>query len=254
MPSIDYPSSPIAGQTATYSNGNVVIFDGSAWRSTSTTLPTGTSSVYFGFNGFISAGLPYTLIADNATPAAGQISVGLNEGDYVGFNVSKTTADGEDVSELLSSLTLSGTIVGGGQFFLNPPIPLTLQNESGSFFISYGVNYINPYSTYYYYDFGGTNFGLPAIGSQLFLNFRNNIYGEDSFTTTFVSDSNVIANSVITLTPMTSSNHQSLDDFSIEGISLAVGEITPNTGFNVYASALNNTWGTYNFKYTIINK
>ena len=35
MPSIDYPSNPIAGQTATYSNGNVVIFDGSAWRSTS---------------------------------------------------------------------------------------------------------------------------------------------------------------------------------------------------------------------------
>jgi hypothetical protein len=48
MPSIDYPSSPIAGQTATYSNGNVVIYDGSAWRSTS--LPTyGTASLDFGF-------------------------------------------------------------------------------------------------------------------------------------------------------------------------------------------------------------
>ena len=50
MPSIDYPSNPIAGQTATYSNGNIVIFDGSAWRSTTTTLPTyGTASLDFGF-------------------------------------------------------------------------------------------------------------------------------------------------------------------------------------------------------------
>jgi hypothetical protein len=99
MPSIDYPSSPIAGQTSTYSNGNVVIFDGSVWRSTTTTLPTGTSNVNFGFNGFINDGLPYTL------------------------------------------------------------------------------------------------------GTPLILNFINNNYGENSFTTTFVSDSNVISNSVITLMP-----------------------------------------------------
>jgi hypothetical protein len=50
MPSIDYPLSPIAGQTATYSNGNVVIWDGSAWRSTTATLPTyGTAALDFGF-------------------------------------------------------------------------------------------------------------------------------------------------------------------------------------------------------------
>jgi hypothetical protein len=129
-----------------------------------------------------------------------------------------------------------------------------LQNESGSFFISFPTVGITSTPTYYNYDRITEPITPPATGTPLILNFINNIYGEDSFTTTFVSDSNVISNSVITLMPMTSSNHQSLDDFSIEGISLTVGEITPNTGFNVYASALNNTWGTYNFKYTIINK
>jgi len=240
MPSIDYPSNPIAGQTATYSNGNVVIFDGSVWRSTTTTLPTGTSSVYFGFNGFISDGLSYTKIADNTVPASGQISFTTSDGDYFSIYVSKTTSNGENVSSLLSSIT--------------SPITFTLQNASGSFSISYTINYITSFSTYYSYDFGIQPITPPALSTPLILNFFNNIYGEDSFATTAVSNSNVISNSVITLTPMTSSNHQSLDDFSIEGISLTVGEITPNTGFNVYASALNNTWGTYNFKYTIINK
>jgi len=115
MPSIDYPSSPIAGQTATYSNGNVVIYDGSAWRSTTTTLPTGTSSVYFGFNGFISAGLSYTKIADNTVPASGQISFTTSDGDYFSIYVSKTTSNGENVSSLLSSIT--------------SPVTFTLQNE-----------------------------------------------------------------------------------------------------------------------------
>jgi hypothetical protein len=249
MPSIDYPSNPIAGQTATYSNGNVVIFDGSVWRSTTPGLPTGTSYVNFGFNGFISAGLPYTLIADQSIPSAGQISFILSEGDYFGFRVSKTTSNGEDVSDLLS-LDYSGS----NPFILTTPVTFTLQNESGSYFISYEIVYIDPESTYYSYDFGAQPITPPAPGTTLILNFPNNIYGENSFTTTFVSDSNVISNSVIILMPMTSSNHQSLDEFSIEGVSLTVGEITPNTGFNVYASALNNTWGTYNFKYTIINK
>ena len=239
MPSIDYPSFPTPGDTATYSNGNIVIWDGSAWRSTSAGLPTGTASVNFGFNG-ISDEFPYTLVADNTFPTSGQISFGQSEGDYFEIYVSKITSNGEDVSVFLSSLT--------------PPGTFTLQNESGSFFISYSTLSITSTSTYYNYDFGTQLITPPAPGTSLIFYFPNNNYGENSFTTTFVSDSNVISNSVITLMPMTSSNHQSLDDFSIEGISLTVGEITPNTGFNVYASALNNTWGTYNFKYTIINK
>lgn len=240
MPSIDYPLSPIAGQTATYSNGNVVIWDGSAWRGSAVNLPAyGTSSVYFGFDGYISAGLPYTLIADNTAPSAGQISFANSGGDYFAIYVSKTTANGEDVSALLSQL-------------VSPKI-FTLQNSSGSFSISYTTVSIASTSTYYNYDFGVQSITRPAVGTSLILNFLDNKYGENSFTTTFVSNSNVKANSVITLLPLTSSNHGSLDDFSIEGISLTVGEITPNTGFNVYASALNSTWGTYNFKYTIIN-
>jgi hypothetical protein len=248
MPSIDYPSNPIAGQTATYSNGNVVIFDGSAWRSSSAGLPTGTASVNFGFNG-ISDEFPYTYIEGNTIPTSGQISFIFSEGEYYGIRVSKTTSNGEDVSEILSF-----DYSGSNSFLLTTPVTFTLQNESGSYFISYEILYIDPESTYYSYDFGPQPITPPAPGTPLIFNFQNNIYGENSFTTTFVSDSNVISNSVITLMPMTSSNHQSLDDFSIEGISLTVGEITPNTGFNVYASALNNTWGTYNFKYTIINK
>lgn len=50
MPSINYPDSPTIGQTATYSNGNTVIWTGSAWKSYSNNLIYGTASVDFGFS------------------------------------------------------------------------------------------------------------------------------------------------------------------------------------------------------------
>ena len=61
MPSIDYPSFPTPGDTATYSNGNVVIWDGSVWRSTSLTTY-GTSSLDFGFTAKIE-GVGFTIYA-----------------------------------------------------------------------------------------------------------------------------------------------------------------------------------------------
>ena len=49
MPSINYPNNPTIGQTATYSNGNIVIWSGSAWKIYNNNLIYGTSSIDFGF-------------------------------------------------------------------------------------------------------------------------------------------------------------------------------------------------------------
>jgi hypothetical protein len=161
MPSIDYPSNPIAGQTATYSNGNVVIFDGSAWRSPSflssgTTGPQGSTGI--GQRG----GLLYTKIEANNLPASGQISFGVSEDFTFQIYVSKTTANGENVTDLLSSYSL--------------PLRFTLQNGlTGSYFLTSNIDLITSTSTYYVYNFPQIeNYIQPANGSQLVLDFIKN--------------------------------------------------------------------------------
>jgi len=47
---INYPNSPTLGQTASYSNGNVVVWNGNSWRVSSSPITTyGTASLDFGF-------------------------------------------------------------------------------------------------------------------------------------------------------------------------------------------------------------
>jgi len=47
---INYPNSPTLGQTASYSNGNLVVWNGNSWRVSSSPITTyGTASLDFGF-------------------------------------------------------------------------------------------------------------------------------------------------------------------------------------------------------------
>ena len=100
--------------------------------------------------------------------------------------------------------------------------------------------------------------GAPGSGSQRFagslnINFGFTGGGEDSYTTTFVSDANVTNDSSIFFRGVTSSNHESLDDFSVENVSILVGDISAGVGFTAQAYAANGSWGIYSYNYTIIN-
>ena len=47
---INYPDSPSVGQTASYSNGNLVVWNGNSWRVSSSPITSyGTASLDFGF-------------------------------------------------------------------------------------------------------------------------------------------------------------------------------------------------------------
>jgi hypothetical protein len=49
---INYPDSPTLGQTASYSNGNLVVWNGNSWRVSSSPITTyGVATLNFGFTG-----------------------------------------------------------------------------------------------------------------------------------------------------------------------------------------------------------
>lgn len=51
--------------------------------------------------------------------------------------------------------------------------------------------------------------------------------------------------------PQTSANHESLDDFAVEGVSVHLESIIDNTSFTLRATAPRGTWGAYSIKYLI---
>jgi hypothetical protein len=104
-------------------------------------------------------GFLYTRIADNTTPSSGEISFGFTDDNYFEIAVSKTTAKSENIDALLSTFTT--------------PLKFMLQDAiSGGFFLTYDVNVITSYSTYYDYDFGSQgSLSLPSVGTLLSLNF-----------------------------------------------------------------------------------
>jgi hypothetical protein len=67
-----------------------------------------------------------------------------------------------------------------------------------------------------------------------------------------ISNVAVTADSFIIYKVIDGSDH-TVEDATLEGLILNTGSINPGSGFTVYASAINNTWGIYNFKYTIFN-
>ena len=54
-----------------------------------------------------------------------------------------------------------------------------------------------------------------------------------------------------TLIPMTTSDHEDLDEHSVEGINFMVENIIDNTSFDIRIFAPNGSWGNYKYKYII---
>ncbi len=94
--------------------------------------------------------------------------------------------------------------------------------------------------------------GISPFYGDDFIDFGFSSGNEETYSEKVISDVNVISNSTIILKIYDSSDHPSTDAL-IEGVSLNVVSINPGSDFTVAAHSLNNTWGIYNFKYTIIN-
>lgn len=76
---------------------------------------------------------------------------------------------------------------------------------------------------------------------------------EGDFTTTAVTDTNVTAFSSFTFRIIPSDDHLDDEDSLLEGLMLKESNIMAGVGFTLNANAENNTWGTYNILYKIIN-
>ena len=84
------------------------------------------------------------------------------------------------------------------------------------------------------------------------INFGFTGGGEDSYVTTFVPETNISTTSLISLRGLTSTDHESLDDHSIENVSVLIGDIASGVGFTAHGYAANGSWGIYRYNYTII--
>ena len=76
---------------------------------------------------------------------------------------------------------------------------------------------------------------------------------EDSYVTSAVTDSNVTSISQILFYVVVSTDHNELEDSFLDGVEFAAINLIPGVGFTLVGEALNNTWGTYNLIYKIIN-
>lgn len=99
---------------------------------------------------------------------------------------------------------------------------------------------------------GPTGPGISRNSGSFTVNFGFTGGGEDSYTTTYVPDVNVTTTSSIFLRGATSTDHESLDDHSIENVSVLIGDIADGVGFTAHAYAANGSWGIYSYNYTII--
>ncbi len=85
------------------------------------------------------------------------------------------------------------------------------------------------------------------------IDFGNYVSGENDFTATTVSNSNVKQNSNIVFKLSASTNHPSVEESLLEGIFLKESDIIDGVSFVINAYSNNNTWGSYAIIYKIIN-
>ena len=76
---------------------------------------------------------------------------------------------------------------------------------------------------------------------------------EGDFTTTAVTNSNIIASSFVLYNITPSTDHAQTEDSLLDGLVLSTSNIVDGVGFTINAIANNNTWGVYNVSYKIIN-
>jgi len=89
MPNINYPNNPNIGDTATYSNGSYVVWDGYSWRASVTPITIyGTASLNFGFD--------FALEGDIATASISSTFVKSNSLILLNFATSSSHESVED--------------------------------------------------------------------------------------------------------------------------------------------------------------
>jgi hypothetical protein len=114
---------------------------------------------------------------------------------------------------------------------------------------------------------GATNFtgGLTAttISASTYLNLTKTGQtsvdfgftggGESDYATTVVSNTNILQSSMVMYSVISSNDHQQTEDSLLDGLTFKTSEIIEGVSFTVNCYSLNNTWGSYNVFYKIIN-
>lgn len=122
MPNINYPNNPSQGDSATYSNGNYVVWDGFSWRapdptpeygSFGLTIDAGTQIIGTGSKGYVT--MPYSGTIDNwdmVSNTVGSIQIDLRKSPFATFptttSVTNNNYIGMTNSQKSTDITLSG--------------------------------------------------------------------------------------------------------------------------------------------------
>ena len=77
--------------------------------------------------------------------------------------------------------------------------------------------------------------------------------GESDYATTVVSNTNILQSSMVMYSVISSNDHQQTEDSLLDGLTFKTSEIIEGVSFTVNCYSLNNTWGSYNVFYKIIN-
>jgi hypothetical protein len=77
--------------------------------------------------------------------------------------------------------------------------------------------------------------------------------GESDYATTVVSNTNILQSSMVMYSVIPSNDHQQTEDSLLDGLTFKTSDIIEGVSFTVNCYSLNNTWGSYNVFYKIIN-
>jgi len=77
--------------------------------------------------------------------------------------------------------------------------------------------------------------------------------GESDYATTVVSNTNILQSSMVMYSVIASNDHQQTEDSLLDGLTFKTSDIIEGVSFTVNCYSLNNTWGSYNVFYKIIN-
>ena len=87
--------------------------------------------------------------------------------------------------------------------------------------------------------------------SSLNFGFTSGLEGD--YTSTVVTNTNILSTSQVLINVIPSTDHNESEDSILDGLSFKVSDIVDGVGFNINCYANNNTWGIYNISYKIIN-
>jgi hypothetical protein len=126
---LNFPNSPILGETATYSNGNYVIWDGFSWRSPTSsnvieygsfgiTIDAGSSIIGTGSKGYVT--MPYGGTIDSwdmVSNVTGNIQVDLKKSTYSNFPNTTSVTSGNYIGMTNSQKETDTSIIGWTKTF-----------------------------------------------------------------------------------------------------------------------------------------